>query len=186
MKHEKKKNYKIIWMINKFLFTILVTITTLIVLKTNSGLKTSFYKHVYEENISFAQINNTYQKYFGKQLPFTDLLKENTEAVFSEKLVYSSKKKFSDGVELEVTKNYLVPILESGMIVFIGEKEGYGNTVIVQQINGIDVWYSNINVQEINLYDYLEKGALLGESKDTKLYLVFKKDGTILNYEDYI
>lgn len=43
-----------------------------------------------------------------------------------------------------VSNNYLVPTLESGIVVFMGEKEGYGKTIIIEQINGIDVWYSNI------------------------------------------
>ena len=32
----------------------------------------------------------------------------------------------------------------------------------------------------------IEKGKLIGEVKDNKLYLVFSKDGKYLNYKDYI
>jgi stage IV sporulation protein FA len=80
----------------------------------------------------------------------------------------------------------MVPVLEDGIVVFMGEKEGYGNTVIVEQVNGVDVYYSNINSNNIKLYDYVEKGKLLGEVKDTKLYLVFQKDGKFLNYKKYL
>ena len=38
----------------------------------------------------------------------------------------------------------------------------------------------------VNLWDYIEKGTLLGETKDNKLYLVFSKNGEYLNYKDYI
>ena len=51
----------------------------------------------------------------------------------------------------------MVPVIESGVVVFIGEKEGYGNTIIVEQVNGVDVYYSNINPSNIKLYDYIEK-----------------------------
>ena len=34
--------------------------------------------------------------------------------------------------------------------------------------------------------DYVEKGKLLGEAQDEKLYLVFQKDGSYLNYKEYI
>ena len=37
-----------------------------------------------------------------------------------------------------------------------------------------------------DLYDYIEKGKLLGEVKGKKLYMVFSKDGKYLNYKDYI
>ena len=128
-----------------------------------------------------------YKDLFGSPIPFSDLIEKNkTSLVFDEKLQYKEKSKYLDGVKLTVSKNYLVPTLESGMVVFIGEKENYGNTIIIQQTDGIDVWYSNIKVSSVQLYDYVEKGSLIGETNDTNLYLVYKKDGKVLNYEDYI
>ena len=86
-------------------------------------------------------------------------------------------------MKLTVSKEYLVPVIDSGMVVFIGDKEKYGKTVIVQQVNGIDVWYSSLENVSVQLYDYVEKGDLLGDVKDTSLILVFKKDGKVLDYE---
>ena len=80
----------------------------------------------------------------------------------------------------------MVPALESGIIIFIGEKENYGETIIIEQTNGIDVFYSNITKNNFKLYDYVEKGTYLGETKDDKLYLIFQKNGEVLNYKDYI
>lgn len=167
------------------MITIIFVLITLIVLKDNTKLKTKFYKYVYEDNISFTTINSLYQKYFGSPIPFKKILDKETEQVFNENLKYSNQSKYLDGVNLEVGDNYLIPILESGMVVFIGEKEGYGNTVIIQQMNGVDVWYGNVQNVNVTLYEYVEKGKLLGEA-DKNLYLVFKKDGNVLNYEDYI
>ena len=48
-----------------------------------------------------------------------------------------------------------IPVLESGVIIYIGDKENLGNTVIVEQTNGIDVFYSNIEPVNINIYDYI-------------------------------
>ena len=118
-------------------------------------------------------------------LPVKNIFKEETKAVFKENLVYSNNEKYLDGVKLSVTENYLIPVIESGMVVFIGEKEGYGNTVIIQQINGIDTWYGNVNTTNVKLYEYIEKGSLLGEGSNN-LYLVFKKDGEVLDYNEYI
>lgn len=181
---KKKTNYFPI--LNKVLLVILLTIITLIVLKSSPTLKAKFYHQVYENNIGFAQINSLYQKYFGTPIPFNDLLKEKTKPVFNEKLSYTNKEKYLDGVKLTVSSSYMVPSLESGMVIFSGEKEGYGNTVIIEQVNGVEVWYSNLKENNIKIYDYIEKGTLIGEATDTILYLVFKKDGTVLNYEDYI
>ena len=78
-----------------------------------------------------------------------------------------------------------INLIDSGIVVYVGEKEGYGNTVIVQQSNGIDVWYGNVDNVDVNLYDYLIKNTIIGTSKDS-LYLVFQKNGEYLDYKNYI
>lgn len=176
------KYYKYIY---KFLILVVLTLVVLIVLKSSDKAKRKFYEYVYEKNFSFAKLNSLYQEKFGYQIPFLDIASSSVKPVFSEKLTYKEKAEYLDGVKLSVDSNYMVPLLESGLVVFIGEKEGYGNTVIIQQIDGIDVWYGNITNTSINLYDYVEKGNLLGECSN-ELYLVFKKDGNRLDYENRI
>lgn len=167
----------------KTLVVAIITLVLLIVMKTNLKFKTSFYKYVYDTNISFTKFNNLYNKYF-KDLKITNK-NNNTETVSSDKLTYENKEKYYDGIKLTVSSNYSVPVQESGIIVFIGEKENYGSTVIVQQINGIDMWYGNVTEIDYNLYDYVKKGDILGIS-DKYLYLLYKKDGNVLNYEEYL
>lgn len=179
------KDYLFLFLI-RLLITVVLMLTTLITLKTNTKFKTVFYKYVYNTNFSFATVNNLYQSYFGSPIPFKGLVKTPVETVFNEKLNYQKINLYQDGAKLTVDKNYLIPILESGMVVFIGDKEGYGNTVIVQGVNGVDTWYGNIENVNVKLYDYVGKGTLLGQTKDTTLYLVFQKEGKALNYKDYI
>ena len=109
----------------------------------------------------------------------------NIKPVFNEKLTYDSKEKYKDGLKLVVSDNYLVPNLEEGLVIFTGTKDGYGKVVIVSQVDGIDVWYGNIDNINVKLYDYIDKNSLIGNCNN-ELYLVFKKDGKILNYEDKI
>ena len=80
----------------------------------------------------------------------------------------------------------MIPIIKSGIVVFTGEKEGYGNTVVVQQGDGVEVWYANIKEIKVSMYDYLKAGDILGEADGSKLYLVFTKEGEILDYKKYI
>ena len=154
--------------------------------KKSKNFKQEFYEQVYNTNFSFAYVNSMYQKFFGSPIPFSDFIKEPVQATFEEKLVYKEQEKYKEGVKLTVAPNYLVPIQDSGLVVFIGEKEGYENTVIIQQMNGIDVWYGGLSDIYVKLYDYVEEGSLLGEVKENYLYLVYKKDGNILNYEEYL
>ena len=165
----------------KLLISVVITLVILILIKASNNFKTNFYKEVYNTNISFAPLTSLYNKYIGKLDIFNNVM---TEAVFNEELIYSNAKNYLDGVKLELESN-LVPINESGIVVYIGEKDGYGNTVIVQRIDGVDEWYGGINNINVKLYDYVEKGTLLGEA-DKYLYLVYKKDGNILNYEEYL
>lgn len=155
----------------------------LILIKSNKKFKATFYKQVYNTSFSFSKINNLYNKYIGN----LDIINKVvvTEHVFNEKLNYEKIEKYKEGVKLTVDSNYLVPIQESGIVVFIGEKEDYGNTVIIQRLDGIDQWYGNISNTDLKLYDYVKSGELLGEA-DKILYLVFRKNGKTLDYEEYI
>lgn len=168
----------------KFLLSIVIMLVVLILIKQNVEFKTKFYQNVYDTSFSFATINNWYESKFGSPLPFKDLIKEN-QTVFKEKLKYSDASKYMDGVKLEVGSNYLVPSLEKGIVIFIGKKEDYGNTVIVQQQNGIDVWYSNLDNINVKLYDYIDSGVLIGEV-NSNLYLKFISNGEVVDYKPYI
>lgn len=172
--------------ISKICISIILVLSTLILLKSKPDLKKQFFNNVYEKNLSFATINSIYQKYAGSSLPFIDLVNEPSTSVFNESLNYSESHKYLDGVKLIVDENYLVPSLGTGLVVFIGQKENYGNTVIVQQSDGVDVWYSNLDSITVNMYDYVDKGKLLGEISTKELYLVFKKDGEVLDYKEFI
>lgn len=172
--------------LNKIFFCIIITLIILIGVKSSSTFKLKFYEQVFETNISFAQINEIYEKYAGSSIPFKEWLVKEVEPVFHETLSYQAEDKYLDGVKLTVESNYLIPILEDGLVIFVGEKENYGNTIIIGQSNGIDVWYSNIENPSVQLYDMVEKGSLIGSAKDNYFYLVFKKDGQVLNYEDYL
>ena len=169
-------------LLSKTLVTVVLMLTSLILIKANKDFKTNFYKQVYGTSFSFSKINNLYNKYVGK-LDIVDHVA--TEPVFNEKLEYKKMEKYEDGVSLSVRNDYLVPVQESGIVVFIGEKEGYGKVVIIQRLDGIDQWYGNISNTDLKLYDYVKKGELLGEVNNT-LYLVYRKNGKSLNYEDYI
>lgn len=168
----------------RFLILVVITICTVLILKFNPQFKTTFYKHVYNDNISFAMINNWYQSKFGSPLPFSKWF-DDSATVFNEQLKYSGTSIYKDGVRLEVGSEYLVPALDSGIVVFTGEKEGYGNTVIIEQADGIAVWYSNLEEINVKLYDYLSKGNLVGLANND-LYLVFYKNGEALDYQDRI
>ena len=69
-KKKNKQNFKIPKAVNKFLLLIVITLMNMILIKQSNKYKTMFYNNVYEKNISFASINNTYKKI---QMHFEDV-----------------------------------------------------------------------------------------------------------------
>lgn len=164
----------------KLFITIIITLTTLILCKSNKEVKQFLYDNVFNSNINFALINNYYKKYFGNNIPFKDNI--DIKPVFNEKLEYENKEKVTNGIKLSVGEDYLVPSIESGLVIFIGDKDNFKNVVIVQQIDGVDTWYANMNNINVKLYDYINKGTLIGDCNND-LYILNKKNGKFINYE---
>ena len=142
-----------------------------------------FKNNIYNTSINFSFFNRVYNKYIDKYMPF-DIYKE--KMVMTEELVYESKEDYLNGVSLKVGNSYNFYSLCGGIVVYIGNKEGLGETVIIQGTDGIDYWYSNLDNLSVNLYDYIEKDVLLGVSKNEYVYLTFLKNGEYIDYEEFI
>lgn len=170
-------------LIIRVLIVTVIFLSLAIVCKSDSSLKTKIYDYINSENISFTKIKSLYDKYLGGVLP---LKKDgDTEEVFNETLKYDSISIYHDGVKLSVGDNYLVPSMKEGMVVFIGDKDNYGNTIIIEDLSGVDIWYGNVSNTSLKLYDYVEEGTLLGEA-NKELFMVFSKDDKYLDYEEYL
>ena len=181
--YNKKENKKIKKYFTKILISIIFLLLCIIYIKMDNSNKEMFEKVFLENSISFTKVNNWYQKYFGNIIPVPDVINEKT--VFNEDLTYNTKEKYLNGYLVTVNNDYIVPTMQSGIVVYIGDKDGYNNTIIVQGIDGVDIWYGNIDTTSLNLYDYVKKGDLLGSVKDNTLYLVFMKDNNYISYEEY-
>jgi len=172
-------------LILRSLTVIVLFLILAIISKSSTTYKDTIVKNLYEKNISFTKIKKLYTKYLGGIVPL-DKVNPDTIPVFNEQLEYTNETIYYDGVKLEVTDKYLVPIIEEGMIVYIGEKENYGNVIIIEGIDGIDIWYGNLETTTAKLYDYVEKSTYLGQTKDNYLYLAYSKDGKFLDYKEYL
>ncbi len=183
-KNEKKQVGLINKLFSKFLVCVVILLGILIALKASPSLRENLYKYVFQNHFSFAEVNTVYEKLFGSSLPLTGT--ESTALVSSSKIEYEDSEDYKDGVALTVSEDYVIPIIKSGIVVFAGQKDGYGNTVIIQQGDGTEVWYANIKEIQVSMYDYLLEGDILGQSDGDKLYLVFTLDGEVLDYKEYI
>lgn len=166
--------------------TVIVLFLILAILsKSNKTYKDVIVTNLYNQNISFTKIKNIYTKYLGGIIPL-DKVTQEVNPVFNEQLEYTNESIYYDGVKLEVINKYLVPIIKEGMVVYVGEKENYGNVVIIEGIDGIDIWYGNMDTTTVKLYDYVESNTYLGQTTNEYLYLVYSKDGKFLDYKEYL
>ena len=179
-KVNNKYNYVSLLITRLLVATILLFVSIIYTNKSSYNNKL-FKKYFLSNNISFSKVYNLYNKYLGNLIPIKDNVEEKT--VFNEKIEYNDIKVFNNGYELYVNNNYLVPVINSGLVVFIGDRDGK-KSVIVQGVDEIDYVYSNITNLNVKMYDYISKGKLLGNSMGDKLYLTFLKDGKYLKYDE--
>lgn len=179
--------------LSKFLFTILIKslivvllfLSSMIFIRQNDKNKKIFKEKVYNNSLSFAKIYNLYSKYLGDALPFKDTIKDDTKKVSNEKITYSSIKKEGDDYLLVVPSNYTLQSIKSGIVIEVKKDDKYKNIVKIQDKSGVNITYKNLSEVEVKLYDYVEKGEILGSISD-KLYINFEKDGKYLSYEKYL
>ena len=173
------KKYKFI---KKILYSIIFFLLCIIYIKLSNNNYNYFKKIAFSDSISFNKFSNIYNKYFGNIIPSISL---NDNYVFMENNNFKVVDNYLNGKLIRVDSDYVVSAINSGVVVFIGEKEGYNNTIIIQGVDGVDIWYGNVVDYTINLYDYVKRGDLISKVSDNKLYLVLVKDNNYINYEDY-
>ena len=115
----------------------------------------------------------------------TDIFKGEDTMLVSSEIKKEESEKYLDGVKYKIGENEKIYLKDSGIVTFIGKKEGYKNTIIVQQSNGFYAWYGNVK-ESVKIYDYVEKGSILGESSSDTIYLYYQKDGKFIDYKKYI
>ena len=181
---ELPKNLKYVkGLISRSLIAIIFVLGSIIFTNISEENKALYQKYVLEDSLEFTKINELYQSVFGK----VDMTKNDddaTEVVF-EDISYTNIEPFKNGVKLTVGMNEVVNVITSGIVVFIGDKDDLGNTIIIQGNDGVDIWYSNITDSDIKVYDYVESGNILGTSNSDDIYITICKDGEFMNYEEY-
>lgn len=168
------------------LLCIILFLGLAIVCKGNVQYKNVIHDKLFCDSISFSYFQGIYNNYLGGIFPIENVFDVNMKAVFDEKLSYSDISAYGDGAALVVSSNYMVPNMEKGIVVYVGQKDKYNNVVIVENQDGVDIWYGNLCNTLVKLYDNIESGTYLGESCDNMLYLVYTRGNEYLDYRDYL
>ncbi|MDY5873895.1 MAG: peptidoglycan DD-metalloendopeptidase family protein [Bacilli bacterium] len=172
-------------LLSKFLLSIIFLMVSIILIKSNSNIKTFYQEDILTKQINFTKFNDFYTKYFGNILPDYTVPSAPTQMASNTEFDYNNGTPYLNGTKLETTENYPVPIITSGIIVFLGEKDSLGPTCIVQGIDGVDIWYSHIDTSSLNLYDYVTEGKILAPTESNYFYLTIDSNGNYLTYDTY-
>ena len=184
-KREKEQSNYFRNLLSRVLITIILVLLSIIYINRDNQNLLNYKEQVLTKSFSFAPFKKWYQNYFGDIIP-VDVPKNNEAIVSKESLDYKDITPFLDGNKISFDGNTIINNITSGIVVYMGEKENYGNVLIIPGIDGVDIWYGNITNTSIQLYDYVEKNTYLGQTKDNSLYLVYSKDGNFLNYKEYL
>ncbi len=170
-------NQKIIKEYLKRIFLSIIIFFFLCLAIDNSFINQDF---ILKNSVDFSYIRSKTRILFGNFLNKKELY------VTSEKIKYKDITKYQDGFKLTVDRNYVIKSLKSGVVIYIGNIEGFGKTVTVNCDDGTNISYSNIENISVKPYDYIDKNKILGSTIDNNLYLTFEKNKEYLSYEEYL
>lgn len=147
------------------LFTIVIFVLIVMII---SNISPKFRNYV-NDNVLNSTIDFSFVNKFTNKV--TDLFK-NKDYIPVVK-TDDEYEKYLDGVKYVHSGD--VSLKSSGIVTFIGEKEGYGNTIVVQQSNGYYAWYGNVK-ESVKIYDYVEKNSSIGTCENEYYYVLLKDD----------
>lgn len=181
-------NNKLLKFITKILLCTIIVLLIAITCKKNKNLKNIIYNYIFVESINFSKFKNIYNKYLGGIFFIEPTDNKSQEmSIFNNKIKYTNIENYYKGAKLQVDRNYLVPNMYDGIVVYIGKKENYNNVIIIQNNKtGINTWYGNICNTPLKLYDNITNKDYIGESCNDYIYLVYTKNNTFLDYKKYI
>lgn len=160
-----------------FKFGIALMVMVLIVVASKTGFKMNTYlqttyDHVLEEWTKLPisiMISDFFDPYFKK---------EETSLVVNQIENYQWVEK-----NLYTNSSNEVRALEEGTVIVIDQQDLLGKYIIVQGKSGIKTTYGLLENVEIQLYDYLHPGDLIG-SYQSNVILIFDYQGKEIAYEE--
>ncbi len=179
---EVKKENKAHKYMSRILICIIILLISLIGISISDKVKNFYQEYIFNDSFSFMKFKNFFSKVAGTE----DSEEENdATAVMSSFIDYERKEKFLDGEKYIGVQENFINSLAGGIVTFVGDKNDYGKTVIIQGSNGFDIWYFLLNDVDVNIYDYVKASSIIG-TINKEFGLVITKDGKFYTYEEYV
>ena len=100
---------------------------------------------------------------------------------------FTDEWKFHEGTDLAFAEGSPIPSLTSGKVIFSGQQNGYGNTVIVEGHGGVKVRYAHLEKLEVATGTEIAKGQEIGLAGSTgrstgpHLHVEIEKNGKAID-----
>lgn len=128
------------------------------------------------EEFQFASVNQWYQEKFGDPLAFLPQAPNSEEAIpASAQLalpvngtIRESFQKNGQGILIETPQEENVHASGKGYVIFAGQKDKTGKTVIIQHADGSKSYYGFLANLNVNQYEYVGIGKVIGTTTPTK------------------
>ena len=175
---DNKPKKKINLLFTKILICLIIIFASLIFTSINDNNLILFKKYVFNETFKFMDFRSIYYKYAG------NITNDNIKPVFKDTSIYINGSPYLDGQSFTINNEEMIETISSGIVVYIGEKDGFNKTVIVQSSDGYDIWYGNLDKINVKIYDYLKDDDIIAIASE-KLYLQISKDNKYYTYAEY-
>ena len=133
-----KDDKRISRIFSKILISIIFILCSCIYIHLDENNLKKYQKYLFEDNLTFAKINSEYQKFLGSLFP--SVTSNNDAILASNNVSLNEIIEYNDGYKIKVNDNSPINVITSGIVVYLDEKEGYGKTIIIQGIDGYDIW----------------------------------------------
>ena len=134
---------------------------------------------IFDSGVDFAYVRSKTKFLLGK-------ITGKSTYVLSEKLEYKKVEKYDNSFKFTTDSNYVVKNTKAGTVIYIGNIQNLGNSISIEIDSGEILTFSNLDNINVNVYDYVNEGTILGSVNDDYFYLTIEKDDQYLEYEDYI
>lgn len=147
---------------------------------------------VYEREFQFASVVNWFDETIGQPFAFLpeNSVKEKEEdfSMPASGIIMESFENNGQGVIVKTAAAASVGTVKEGVVIYAGEKEEYGKTVIIQHADQSESWYGNLESIDVSLYEQVKKGAKLGRVQSSEedeekgeFYFALKSEGRFID-----
>lgn len=162
-----------------------------------------FVRQVMETDFNVVAVMNWYEERVGEhpsflpqiikrdEVPDTDEPRDYVLPVSGGRVV-SSFGQDQQGIFVGTASTLPIEVVKQGLVTFVGERDGLGDTVIIDHGDGVESWYGHLIDVQVQVYDWVEQGKVIGttsvsqDSGEGLFYFAMRKGSVFINPLDVI